>query len=171
MNKFLLIILAILGLSQVGYSQIDTTNLALNAKIHLYSTLQNRILDKNHLASFWERRIEVEFLESTGFQEVVFFKITSECLTEVEINGTIRKIPIPFPYENDSYVFAYVDRGFLLFKIAGFVDNDILEFFDFVTFHHLVPCGEKWLYNPKKINLCISIEGVDLKKLVKNEMR
>lgn len=124
-------------------TQIDTTTLKSYIKILLLQDPHNQraFNDIHHIHSFLQMPLEIEFLKSKGFGELIFIKVPKQPFyvdTSV-VKGKGTKIINTYPletyskYPNDFYVFAYKKSRNRFYRIIGFKQNDFEELYDDVT--------------------------------------
>ena len=158
--------LLLITLSTSCFAQLDTQRIAMNAKFWIIPELNQFYMTSDDMLDFVQKPLEIEFVESKGFFNLVFFRIKPQevgrCTQE---NGDIifKEIPLFKNYSNEL-IMAYSPSGENFYRISGFKNSD-LEFLIHCGFF-VYPC-DWW----KRSYKCLWIEGVDVRKLLKKGCR
>jgi hypothetical protein len=157
-------------------TKVDTATLKSYIKMLLLQDPQNQRTFKNfnHIQHFLQMPLEIEFLKSKGFGELIFIKVPEQPFyvdtSFVRNTKLIHTYPLKTysEYPNNFYVIACNKYMNTFYRIIGFKQNDFEEIYDDVTFFQSgrVPKSEITVSSIQQYLDRNTIEGVNLECLL-----
>jgi len=168
--KRIIVLLFFLGSQLNSFAQIDIDNLSNNIKLWFVPELNQRLLDKYHLESFFDQPLDIEEIYSEGFEDLIFYKIPDQVLSSVKkSNGNIEQLVTPIPKDFGQYIIAYSLSQNRLFRITGFEYSEFYQIVENRAFFTRDTGGRRCT-QIKSLNKYCAIEGLDLKQLIKEKI-
>ncbi len=164
-----IIILVFCMISHVFYSQkkMDTLGVIFRAKMELMS-IQGSPPNKAYVVKYMEYTPKYTFLESKGFEDVIFFQIHAESFLDTSelIQFDENKVGFCEFFGNVkfNFVFGYNLVNGDLYKLKGFRDNDIIPLILYANSYKQL---KRKIISKRKLKN-YSVENLDLFCLYKN---
>lgn len=158
-----------------GYGGFDTTKVLYNAKLSILD-FGGEVKDIEDVLFFLKDSTQFEFIQSSGFEDYIFFRIFLP-------DGAMgEKVKIKIDASKDgktitsyrhkslgnyksTYTFAYYTQGSFLYKLDGNSINDYFFFYSFLTENHSLDTPLNIFKSKKKFAETFSIEGIDMECL------
>jgi hypothetical protein len=177
MLKYKFIVFSVLLLNvQLGYGQeLDTALVLKNLKLHLYNEVELGLLPKSALRDYAERELNATFLKSKGFDNIIFFKISTQVLAVDTIKGSKKVVtymtPVCFKNGEECYfVYSYNRKNNRFNKLRGTNENDFINLYNDLqnTWMYWKPIKRIDKATIKQFNKDYWVDGLDLDCLLRS---
>lgn len=168
LKVFLIYFMFVLATPAKSICQVDTSFIFSKMKMYLFEEVEDQMLTKEQMDSFYSQSLIVRKLESRGFKNLVFYHIPIQELSSIKFeNNSYKQIWLPAFNSYKYYVIAWNPESYTLYRISGFNNNDIKKIIN--NKESFIEESTNCFFNIKKKKSydCLWIEGVSFSDLLK----
>lgn len=175
LRNIIFIFIGLFFVATTGYGQqMDTALVLKHLKIRLLIELDLGLLQETTLNDFFKRELNATILKSKGFENIIFFKISSQTLAVDTIKDSKKIVTYTTPAclkngEECYFVYAFNKNNNGFYRLKGTKGNDFLNLYNSM---------EQWQYwkisakiNESTINQFTKdywVDGLDLACLLRS---